>query len=147
MKFLKVALATALIAIPAALPAMAANVDIQLLNKGDAGAMTFQPDLVKVGVGDTVTFQPTDKGHNVDVVANMLPAGAQPFKGDTSKPLSETFTVPGVYVVKCDPHYGMGMVAVIVVGGDLSNLDAVKAGKNPKLAQQRLDTIFAGLAN
>lgn len=147
MKFLKVALATALIAIPAALPAMAANVDVQLLNKGDAGAMTFQPDLVKVGVGDTVTFQPTDKGHNVDVVANMLPAGAQPFKGDTSKPLSETFTVPGVYVVKCDPHYAMGMVAVIVVGDDLSNLDAMKAGKNPKLAQQRLDTIFAGLAN
>lgn len=146
MKFLTVVLATALIAIPA-LPAMAANVDVQLLNKGDAGAMTFQPDLVRVGVGDTVTFQPTDKGHNVDVVANMLPAGAQPFKGDTSKPLSETFAVPGVYVVKCDPHYGMGMVAVIVVGGDLSNLDAVKAGKNPKLAQQRLDTIFAGLAN
>ncbi|HZY48717.1 MAG TPA: pseudoazurin [Devosia sp.] len=145
MKFLAIALATALIAAPA-LPAAAANVDIQLLNKGEAGAMTFQPDLVKVGVGDTVTFQPTDKGHNVDIVANMLPAGAQPFKGDNSRPLTETFTVPGIYVVKCDPHYGMGMVAVIVVGDDLSNLDAVKAGKNPKLAQQRLDTIFADLA-
>jgi pseudoazurin len=145
MKFLAIALATALIAAPT-LPAAAANVDIQLLNKGEAGAMTFQPDLVKVGVGDTVTFQPTDKGHNVDIVANMLPAGAQPFKGDNSRPLTETFTVPGIYVVKCDPHYGMGMVAVIVVGDDLSNLDAVKAGKNPKLAQQRLDTIFADLA-
>jgi len=145
MKFLAIALATALIAAPA-LPAAAANVDIQLLNKGEAGAMTFQPDLVKVGVGDTVTFQPTDKGHNVDIVANMLPAGAQPFKGDNSRPLTETFTVPGIYVVKCDPHYGMGMVAVIVVGDDLSNLEAVKAGKNPKLAQQRLDTIFADLA-
>jgi pseudoazurin len=145
MKFLAIALATALIAAPT-LPAAAANVDIQLLNKGEAGAMTFQPDLVKVGVGDTVTFQPTDKGHNVDIIANMLPAGAQPFKGDNSRPLTETFTVPGIYVVKCDPHYGMGMVAVIVVGDDLSNLDAVKAGKNPKLAQQRLDTIFADLA-
>lgn len=145
MKFLAIALATALIAAPA-LPAAAANVDIQLLNKGEAGAMTFQPDLVKVGVGDTVTFQPTDKGHNVDIIANMLPAGAQPFKGDNSRPLTETFTVPGIYVVKCDPHYGMGMVAVIVVGDDLSNLEAVKAGKNPKLAQQRLDTIFADLA-
>ena len=145
MKFLAIALATALIAAPT-LPAAAANVDIQLLNKGEAGAMTFQPDLVKVGVGDTVTFQPTDKGHNVDIVANMLPAGAQPFKGDNSRPLTETFTVPGIYVVKCDPHYGMGMVAVIVVGDDLSNLEAVQAGKNPKLAQQRLDTIFADLA-
>ena len=119
MKFLDVVLAMALVAIP--FPAMAANVDVQLLNKGDAGAMTFQPDLVKIAVGDTVTFLPADKGHNVDVVANMLPAGAQPFKGDTSKPFTETFSVPGIYVVKCDPHYGMGMVAVVVVGGDLSN--------------------------
>jgi pseudoazurin len=145
MKPLTIALAAALIALPT-LPVLAANVDIQLLNKGDAGSMTFQPDLVKIAVGDTVTFQPTDKGHNVDVIANMLPAGAQPFKGDTSKPLTETFTVPGVYVVKCDPHYGMGMVAVVVVGDDVSNLDAVKAGKYPKMAQDRLTPLFASLA-
>lgn len=145
MKSLALALATALIALPA-LPALAANVDVQLLNTGEAGAMTFQPDLVKIAVGDSVTFEPTDKGHNVDVIANVLPAGAKPFKGEMSTALTETFTVPGVYVVKCDPHYGMGMVAVIVVGDDLSNLDAVKAGTYPKKVHDRLDPLFASLA-
>jgi hypothetical protein len=37
------------------------------------------------------------------------------------------------------------MVAVVVVGDDLSNLDAIKAIKNPGKAQQRLDEIFEHL--
>jgi pseudoazurin len=127
-------------------PALAANVDVQMLNKGDKGSMVFQPDLVKVAVGDTVTFQPTDKSHNVDTIAGMIPATAAPFKGEPSKAFTATFTVPGVYAVKCDPHYGMGMVAIIVVGDDLSNLDAVKAAKNPAMPQKRFDAIFAELA-
>jgi pseudoazurin len=126
-------------------PALAANVDVEMLNKGDKGAMVFQPDLVKIAVGDTVTFQPVDKGHDVDAVATVIPAGATPFKGKLSQPLTEAFTVPGVYVVRCDPHYGLGMVAVIVVGDDLSNLDAVKAVKNPKKAEERLEEIFEEL--
>lgn len=129
----------------AATPALAANVDVQLLNKGDKGAMVFQPDLVKIAVGDTVTYQPTDKGHDVDGAAGNIPAAATPFKAPMSQGLTQTFTVPGVYVVKCDPHYAMGMVSVVVVGDDLSNLDALKTVKNPKLAQARLDAIFAEL--
>ena len=142
--FAKMALATLFAALAA--PALAANVDVQLLNKGDMGSMVFQPDLVKIASGDTVTFQPTDKGHNVETIAGMLPAGATAFKGDTSKALTETFTVPGVYAVKCNPHYGLGMVAVIVVGNDVSNLEALKGVKNPKKAQERLDAVFAQLA-
>jgi pseudoazurin len=143
MKLTSLALGLALVC--AAAPALAANVDVQLLNKGDKGAFVFQPDLVKIGVGDTVTFEATDKGHNVDGAAADIPAGATPFKSQMSQELTETFTVPGVYVVKCDPHYGLGMVAVVVVGEDLSNLDALKAAKNPTKAQDRLNAIFAEL--
>jgi pseudoazurin len=143
MKFTSLALGVALLC--AAAPAHAANVDVQLLNKGDGGAWVFQPALIKVAPGDTVTFQPVDKGHNVDDIASMIPAGAAPFKGDLSQPLTVTFSVPGVYGIKCDPHYGLGMVGVIVVGNDLSNLDALKAVKNPPLAQKRFDAIFAEL--
>lgn len=143
MKFASLALGAALIL--AAAPAFAANVDIQMLNKGDKGTMVFQPDLVKIAVGDTVTFQPVDKGHDVKAMSGMMPAGAEPFKGQMSQPFTQTFTVPGVYVVKCAPHYGLGMVAVIVVGDDVSNLDAVEAAKNPKKAQARVDAILAEL--
>lgn len=107
----------------------------------------FQPALVKIAVGDTVTFQPVDKGHNVEGIVGMMPTGATPFKGEMSQPLTVTFTVPGVYAVKCDPHYGLGMVGVIVVGDDLSDIDVLKAAKNPSLAQKRFDAIFAQLQN
>lgn len=143
----KLTLAAALVIAIGTMPAWAANVDVQLLNKGDKGSMVFQPDLVRINVGDTVTFQPTDKGHDVQSVDGLIPAGAPSFKGDTSQTLAETFTVPGVYEVKCTPHYGLGMVAVVVVGDDLSNLDALKAAHNPKLPQARLDAIFAQLTN
>ncbi|MGN6159878.1 MAG: pseudoazurin [Devosia sp.] len=143
MKLLSLVLGAALAV--AVAPAFAANVDVQELNKGDEGAFVFQPDLVKIAVGDTVTFQPTDKGHDVDGAAGNIPATATPFKSALSQPLTQTFTVPGVYLVKCDPHYALGMVAVVVVGDDLSNLDAIKAIKNPGKAQQRLDEIFEHL--
>src|SRR3569623_297369 len=140
MKFIGLTLAAAIVCMVG--PALAANVDVQLLNKGDKGAMVFQPDLVKIAVGDTVTFLPTDKGHDVEGITGMMPASAQPFKGQMGQPFTETFTVPGVYALKCTPHYGLGMVAIVVVCDDLSNLDAVKAAKNPKKPQERFDAIF-----
>jgi pseudoazurin len=145
MYFAKFAAATALVLAAGATPTLAANVDVQLLNKGDMGSMVFQPDLIKVNVGDTVTFQPSDKGHDVETIAGMIPAGAAAFKGDNSEPLTETFTVPGVYAIKCTPHYGLGMVAIVVVGNDLSNLDTLKAAHNPKRPQDRFNAIFSQL--
>jgi pseudoazurin len=108
--------------------------------------MVFEAKLVKISVGDSVTFQPVDKGHNVQAIDGMIPAGAASFKGEINQPFTETFTVPGVYAVRCAPHYVLGMVGVVVVGDDLSNLDALKAAHNPKLPQARFDTIFAELA-
>lgn len=118
----------------------AAEFDVKMLNKGAAGAMVFEPAMVKVAPGDTVHFIATDKGHDVLSVDGMIPDGAQPFAGELGKDLTVTFTVPGVYGVKCKPHYGMGMVGVVVVG-DPVNLDAVKAVKQTGMARK----VFAKL--
>lgn len=140
------ALAAALVFGAGALPATAANFEVHMLNKGAAGAMVFEPVLVKVAPGDTVTFTPTDKGHNAESIAAMLPEGAVPFKGKMGEEIVVTFTTPGAYGIKCAPHYGMGMVALVVVGDAPANLDAVKAAKNPKKPQERFDADFAELA-
>jgi len=128
-------------------PTFAANFDVQLLNKGDTGLEVFEPALTHVAVGDTVTFKAADKGHDVATIEGMIPAGAQPVKGETSKDFVVTFTVPGAYGFKCTPHYAMGMVALVVVGDTPpANLEAVKAVHVPNKVEQRFDAIYADLA-
>ena len=107
----------------------AAEFDVKMLNKGSDGtAMVFEPNVVHIAPGDTVHFIATDKGHDAMSVAGMIPDGAEPFEGKSGQDLTVTFTVPGVYGYKCKPHYGLGMVGIVVVG-DPVNLDAAKAVK------------------
>lgn len=128
-------------------PAYAADFQVQMLNKGATGTMVFEPSYTKIAVGDTVTFVPTDKGHNAESIKDMIPEGAEPFKGLSGKEIAVTFTVPGAYAVKCSPHVGMGMVALVVVGDAPTNVDALKAVKLPPKATERLaaDFVAAGL--
>ena len=125
---------------------LAAETQIQMLNSGALGTMVFEPGFVRIAIGDTITFIPTDKGHNAESIRNMLPEGAEPFKGGIGKEISVTFTVPGVYGVKCAPHFPMGMVALILVG-DLppSNLGAAVAAKQPGKAEERFKQYFLEL--
>ena len=132
-------LAGALMAL-AATGANAAEVEVKMLNKGAAGAMVFEPALVKIAPGDTVKFVPTDKSHNAETVPEMLPAGAEPFIGKLNEQVDVTFKQNGVYGIKCKPHYGMGMVVLIVVG-EPTNLEAAAAAKHPGKAKQ----VFADL--
>lgn len=136
----------AAVAVPAVLSptlAFAAEHEVHMLNKGEAGTMVFEPSLIRVAAGDTVKFIPTDPGHNAETVRGMAPDGAEPFKGSIGKEVDVTFTVPGVYGVKCLPHFAMGMVALVVVDDPAVNLEAVKAVKNPPKAQERFDAMFA----
>ena len=125
--------------------ATAADFEVHMLNKGKDGAMVFEPAAVKIAKGDTVTFIPTDKGHNAETVKDMLPAGATPCKGKMNETVKITFDVPGAYAVKCAPHVGMGMIGVVVVGDAPANLDAIKGGKLPKKARERLDAALASV--
>lgn len=135
--FLTAASAAAL-ALSFGFAASAADFEVKLLNKGADGAMVFEPGAIKVAKGDTVNFTPTDKGHDVESIPNLIPAGATPFKGKISEAVKVTFDVPGLYVVRCSPHFGMGMVAIVQVGDAPSNLDAVKAATFPGKAKERV---------
>lgn len=125
--------------------AAAADYEVHMLNKGKDGAMVFEPAGIKIAAGDTVTFIPTDKGHNAESIKGMIPDGAAEFKGKMSETIKVTFDVPGVYGVKCAPHVGMGMVGVVVVNDPSANLDAFKTVKLPKKAQERIDAALASV--
>jgi pseudoazurin len=141
MKY-RIAIAAALAALMTSGAAVAADHQVQMLNKGEKGAMVFQPDFIVAAPGDTVTFVPTDKGHDAASIDGMIPDGAEPFKGEMSKPLTVTLDKEGVYGVKCVPHYGMGMVALVVVGKPV-NLEQAEAVKQPGKAKKVFQALFA----
>jgi len=138
-------MATAVVLMAMAGGALAAEVEVKMLNKGAEGAMVFEPALVKVAPGDTVKFVATDKGHNAETIKGMLPADATPFLGKNGEDVAVTFDKPGIYGVKCLPHYGMGMVAMVVVGTP-DNVDAAKAVPQPGKAKQVMAGLFEKLA-
>ncbi len=117
---MKVAISAALALVSVAMAPSAAEArewQVKMLNKGSNGApMQFEPAYLAVRPGDTVKFLATDKGHNAESVAGMLPAGAAPFKGKINEEIVVKFTKPGLYGYKCLPHTGMGMVGLVQVG-------------------------------
>jgi pseudoazurin len=114
---------------------------VEMLNKGEKGAMVFQPDLIHAAPGDTVKFVPTDKSHNVESIEGMIPGGAESFKSKMNEEFTVTVPKDGVYGVKCTPHYGMGMVALIVVGQPV-NADEAKAVKQTGKAKAVFAELF-----
>ena len=109
--------------------AMAADVTIEMLNKQGKESMVYSQKIVNVNVGDTVFWKATTKGHNVQFMKGGVPDGVEKFKSKMNKDTEYTFTVPGIYAYWCTPHKSMGMIGFVVVGGDKSNLEAIKSLK------------------
>ena len=142
MHSMKLALSIVAATLITAGAARAAEVEVSMMNMGKHGMFQLEPSFLKVAPGDTVHFIAKDKGHDVESIPGMLPDGAQPFKGEMNKDVSVTFTKPGVYGVKCNPHYGMGMVALVVVGDPSSNLKAAEAVNQPGKAKKVFEELF-----
>tara|TARA_B100000524_G_C23604565_1_gene353832 strand:- start:569 stop:961 length:393 start_codon:yes stop_codon:yes gene_type:complete len=125
-----------------------ANFEVKMLNQGQDGVMVFEPSLLKINVGDTVTFKATDAAHNSASIPGMIPNGASSWNGDLSRDISVTFDVPGVYGYQCTPHAMMAMVGVIQVDNNIENLDAVKIAASSfkttfVMNQSRLDDLLS----
>ncbi len=108
-----------------------------------AAVTAFKPMVLKIAPGDTVSWENMN-GHitNTTFTDNggehhYLPEGAVGW----SSQMGENFqtpplTVEGIYLYKCDPHWGAGMGGVIIVGTP-TNLDDIEA-TDPKGALKRL---------
>ena len=116
-----------------ATPALAEDMTIDMLNKREDGAkMVYSEDIARIEVGDTITWVPTSKGHNVEFIAG--PDGWDaPRKSKLSKEVAITFDTPGVYLYQCTPHKTMGMIAIVVVGDGDNDISKAKVkGKSKK---------------
>lgn len=134
------------LALLTASPVFAAEVTVEMLNNKDGNMFVYSSKIVRVAVGDVVTWKATNAGHNAVFVPKAFPEGAAPLDGTMSKDVSYTFEKPGIYMIKCNPHYGLGMLQAVVVGNDLSNLEQAKTANYPGKAKAVADAIFTELS-
>ena len=136
------ALATLALLVMMPMSAFAETHYVKMLNRNDTGPMPFEPDYLVVNPGDTVKFLATDRGHNASTIKDMIPEGGEKFVGKINQEIEVTLDAPGIWGIKCSPHYTMGMVMLIQVG-DTPATEADLSSKLPKKARQRMEEILA----
>jgi pseudoazurin len=142
---MKKLLSTVAILASLTVPAFAEDISIDMLNKRDDGAkMVYSEDIARIDVGDTITWLPKSKGHNVEFVAG--PDGwKKPKKSKNGKEVAITFDTPGIYYYWCTPHKGMGMIGLVVVGDDTSNIASIVKAKAMGKSKKKLKALLADL--
>jgi len=106
--------------------ATAADVTVKMLTNGpDKTMLVFDPMFVKVKVGDSVTFEPLQKAGHTSV-SLLAPEGAKPWKAAADTEIKVKIDKEGVYLVECDLHKAMGMVAVVQAGKPVNLAEAKK---------------------
>ena len=118
----------------------AKTVEIEMLNKLGKERMLYSVKIAKVNLNDKIVWKSSSKGHNVEFVET--PKGVKKFKSKINKDATYEFKIPGVYLYQCTPHKAMGMIGIVVVGDDKSNLDKIKKvkmrGKSKKVLKELL---------
>ena len=122
----------------------AETIEIDMVNKLGKEKMVYSVDVAEIDVGDTITWLPASKGHNVHFIVG--PDGWElPKKSKNNKEVAITFDTPGVYLYQCTPHATMGMIALVIVGGDTSNLDAIAKAKVRGKSKKKLKKLLGEL--
>jgi len=122
---------------------------VKMLNKKNYENMIFDPNFLKIELGDEIEFLPIDKGHNSKAL--LVPKGAEKWQSKTDEPITVKFTHKGLYFYECQNHGIMGMVGLVQVGDDTSNFDDLlvltdKYQKKLIVNKLRIDGILANLA-
>jgi plastocyanin len=51
----------------------AKEIQVQMKNSGKEGMMVFEPSFIKASVGNVLTFLPTNRSHNAQIIATIAP--------------------------------------------------------------------------
>jgi pseudoazurin len=123
--------------------ATAEDMSIDMLNKKGKEKMLYSEDIARIDVGDTITWLPASKGHNVQFVS--VPDGVEKVKSKLSAEFSYTFEKEGAYLYVCTPHATMGMIGVVLVGDSDVNLAEVKKHKFRGKSKKKFKQILKAL--
>ena len=116
------------------------TLEIEMLNKLGKEKMVYSIKVAKVDQNDKIIWKHVSKGHNVEFLG--MPKGVKKYKSKINKKAEYEFKIPGIYLYQCTPHKAMGMIGIVIVSGDKSNLEEIKKvklyGKSKKVFKNLL---------
>jgi len=81
--------------------------------------LSFSPSDLTINVGETVQWQNNGGTHNVNGSLATYPSNPEGFSSGSAAPapwtFDHTFTLPGTYEYRCDPHFLANMIGTITV--------------------------------
>ena len=133
--------ATAALAALLAAPLHAASqevrmVEVRMVERGETGAMAFEPARGAAAPGGAIVFVPTDRGHDVASIEGMLPEGVAPFRTAFGRKFRPSVTEAGVHGVERTPHPGTGTSALVPAGAPAALDDATAVRQRGRAADR-----------
>ena len=113
------------------------ELEVEMLDK------SYAPEILYSEVGDKIIW-PKSKGHNVEFVDGS-DSFSMPKRSKMNKQYDIVLETPGIYYYWCTPHKGIGMIGLIVVGGDTSNKAAIAKAKAFGKSKKKLESMLAKL--
>jgi plastocyanin len=92
------------------------------------GSNFFNPNSLTIQVGDQVTWTNTGGSHNVNGTQTTYPANPDSFGNSVGSgwTYSFTFTIPGTYQYRCDPHPSSMQGTITVQGSGVNVEEQIK---------------------
>ena len=103
------------------------TIEIDMLNKLGKEKMVYSIKIAKIDLNDKIICKHVSKGQKVEFI--VMTKVVKKFKTKINKKAEYEFKKPGIYLYQCTPHKAMGMIGIVVVGGDKSNLEKIKKAK------------------
>lgn len=145
LHFIRLSIAIAALLAIAPAGALAAEHVVKMLNDNGKGEyMVFEPSYIEAAPGDTVKFVAVDQFHMPRRCPRFGPKARRHFRANSPKTSALTIEELGVYGIKCQPHYPMGMIA-LVVAGEPVNKDQLGSYEPPAMAKERFEALAAKL--
>lgn len=104
----------------------------------------FDPQLVRIAPGETVTFRNSMSDHTVHAIPEIWPEDAEEVHISHEPSASFTFDHPGVYGITCARHGQYGMVMLILVDDPELNapMSRIAETKLTPDAKKQLQALF-----
>jgi pseudoazurin len=111
-----------------------------------AQGLIYEPLVSIIQPGDTVAWE-NMSSHDTQSMEDLIPSGAEHWHSAMGENYQRTFTVEGIYVYKCTPHFGAGMGGAIIVGQptNLADIQAVEVKGAAKRLVKKALAAAAGL--